>query len=273
LSQVEGLVEEHPGATLDELIEAFAAASGRRVRPDQMVTTLHRLGARLIERGGRYWLAGAEEASPTPGEPPPGLRARVIVFDLETVVRQISTPPYLERHIYQIGAVRSGRDRAWADADERHWARWVSLPAIADPLLESAATRAKYEANREDPEAVLDAFLAYCTGATHLVAYNGTSLDFGVLDGLLAKHKRSLPGGIRKIDGLYLAQALWPVPPQRPPSQAAARTAQHRRGRVLLARRPRRRPDAHDPAECRAAPRGVMVRRVSSACALGGFWL
>jgi len=178
-----------------------------------MATSLHRLGARVVEQGGRYWLEGATAAAPVTSVMPPGLRARVIVFDLETVVRQISTPPYLERHIYQIGAVRTGRDRLWVDANDRHWARWVTLPAIADPLLESPATRAKYEAERREPEAVIDAFLAYCAGATHLVAYNGTSLDFGVLEGLLATHTRALPGGIRKVDGLYLAQALWPVPP------------------------------------------------------------
>ncbi|MGD0863629.1 MAG: hypothetical protein ABSA21_12900 [Candidatus Limnocylindrales bacterium] len=52
-----------------------------------------------------------------------------------------------------------------------------NLPAIADPLLESPATRVKYEANGEEPEVVIDAFLAYCCGGTHKVAYNGTSLD------------------------------------------------------------------------------------------------
>ena len=213
MDPIEALVGEHPGATLDELIEAFAAATGRRARHDQMATSLRRFGARVIERGGRYWLEGAKVSAAPDVPMPPGLRARVIVFDLETVVRQISTPPYLERHIYQIGAVRTGRDRAWVDANERHWARWVTLSPIADPLLESPATRAKYDANREEPEAVIDAFLAYCAGATYLVAYNGTSLDFGVLDGLLARHGRTLPGGIRKVDGLYLAQALWPVPP------------------------------------------------------------
>jgi superfamily II DNA helicase RecQ/DNA polymerase III epsilon subunit-like protein len=213
LNQVEGFVAEHAGSTLDELIEAFAAASGRRVRPAQMLTELHRIGPRLIEREGRYWLADPGTAVATPVAPDIGIRARVIVYDLETVVRQISTPPYLERHLYQIGAVRTGRDKDWVNADGRSWVRWVTLPAVADPLLESATIRAKYEADRSDPAAVIDAFLAYCDGATHLVAYNGTSLDFGVLEALLVKHSRALPPGIRKVDGLYLAQALWPVPP------------------------------------------------------------
>jgi ATP-dependent DNA helicase RecQ len=213
---IERLLREHPGSTLNELTRLVASAAGRTVRSTQVANEIARAGAAIIERDGRYWVAeDAPDGAPAiAGHPSPRVRrARVVAFDLETVLRQVVEPPYVERHLYQVGAVRLSRDREWARAEARSFVAWTRLHPEVEPLLVAPEARAKYEAGKRDVPDVLDGFLAFLGGATHLVAYNGTGLDFPVLAALLAKYGRALPAGLELIDGLYLAQALWPVPP------------------------------------------------------------
>jgi Rad3-related DNA helicase len=238
---IERLLRLHPGCTAEELARLATAESGRTIRVAQVRNEIDAAGG-VVERDGRLWWpgteppsgestpgagAGAEAGPPAGGQPgseadgrrsgrperQPARRARVVAFDLETVLRQIIERPYLERHLYQIGAFRLSRDAAWTSALPRSWVAWPRLHPNDEPLLAAPDARAAYDAHKRDVAGVLDDFLAFCAGATHLVAYNGTELDFPVIDGLLAKHGRALPAGLEKVDGLYLAQALWPVPP------------------------------------------------------------
>lgn len=225
---IERLLRLHPGCTPEELARLATAESGRTLRVSQVRNEIDAAGG-VVERDGRLWWPGTEppagestpgagaeaETGPPAGRPErhPARRARVVAFDLETVLRQVVERPYLERHLYQIGAFRLSRDIAWTSLTPRSWVAWPRLHPNDEPLLAAPDARAAYEANKRDVAGVLDDFLAFCAGATHLVAYNGTGLDFPVIEALLAKHGRALPAGLEKVDGLYLAQALWPVPP------------------------------------------------------------
>jgi superfamily II DNA helicase RecQ/Rad3-related DNA helicase len=222
---IERLLRLHPGCTEDEVARLATAESGRTIRVSQVRNEIDAAGG-VVERDGRLWWPGT---APPAGESTPGSgadgrpavrperhlarRARVIAFDLETVLRQIVERPYLERHLYQIGAFRLSREAAWTGALPRSWVAWPRLHPNDEPLLAAPDVRAAYEAHKRDVTGVLDDFLSFCAGASHLVAYNGIGLDFPVIEALLAKHGRALPAGLEKVDGLYLAQALWPVPP------------------------------------------------------------
>ena len=65
----------------------------------------------------------------------------------------------------------------------------------------------------------LEEFRAFCDGADAVVAYNGVAHDFRLIDEEYARcTSPSLLKGSqapRLIDALYLAQALWPIPPRQ----------------------------------------------------------
>lgn len=149
-----------------------------------------------------------------PDTPPPrGLR-RLVAVDLETVLRYTDQRPEGERTIFQVGAVRFGPDAAWA-ASAPPFDRFVRLSddlaarIVRDDLRETIAR------DGGDPVAVLADLLDYLEGADAIVAYNGRAFDFPLLDEALARVGAEVPPAIRRIDGLYLALAVWPVPPRR----------------------------------------------------------
>jgi hypothetical protein len=67
----------------------------------------------LIEREGRLCAPSSEQEPADPERKPP---RRLIVFDLESIVRPIVKEPYREQHVFQIGAVRFGPDQEWVEA-------------------------------------------------------------------------------------------------------------------------------------------------------------
>lgn len=203
-------VRRSPGLTREALVAAVRA-SEPRLRPRQIDRSIEAALAAgdIVERDGTLWLA---EERPGTAEPELTL-PRVVCFDLETIVEQTATEPYLRRHLYQIGAVRLSRDRTWFDAEPLRFNRHIELEPPILELLESPRIRARYDAaERIGAADALRQFVEWAAGATHLVAYNGTGLDFGELRALLTRHGFEFPK-VQWVDGLYLTHALWPVPP------------------------------------------------------------
>ncbi|WP_394621993.1 DEAD/DEAH box helicase [Lentzea sp. JNUCC 0626] len=128
-------------------------------------------------------------------------------MDLECVVRTTATAPYTDRRIFQIGAIRMGRDVTWVD-EEPAFSRFVCLPEGHDGIR-SPKVRALQEASAVSPAEALIALQQYCSGADVIVSYNGTESDFPALEE--AFDREQLPRLEQaKIDAYYLALALWP---------------------------------------------------------------
>ena len=70
----------------------------------------------------------------------------MVVFDLESIVRPVVTEPYREQHVFQVGAVRFGPDRAWV-AEEPQFTAFTELPNETDEfLIYRDELRARYDA-------------------------------------------------------------------------------------------------------------------------------
>jgi RecQ family ATP-dependent DNA helicase len=144
---------------------------------------------------------------------------RLVVFDLESIVRPIVREPYKEQHVFQLGAVRFGSDHEWV-AEHPEISAFTALPSEEDELLiYRDELRARYDAEKRPLADVLREFRALCTGVDAVVAYNGVAHDFRLID---QEYERCdlqplLKGSSapRLVDALYLAQALWPIPPRQ----------------------------------------------------------
>src|SRR6266700_2908044 len=143
---------------------------------------------------------------------------RFVAFDLESIVRPIVKEPYREQHVFQIGGVRFGPDEQWC-AERREFSAFTALPSQYDLLIYRDELRERYLAARRPLPEVLEEFRDFCAGADTVVAYNGVGHDFRlpeeeyircVLEPLLKGARAP-----RLVDGLYLAQALWPIPPHQ----------------------------------------------------------
>ncbi|MGD0019965.1 MAG: DEAD/DEAH box helicase [Candidatus Limnocylindrales bacterium] len=130
------------------------------------------------------------------------------------MLRYTDAHPEGERSIFQVGAYRFGSDEAWV-ADAQRFNRFIALPDELLTRIANPELRAQITAVGEDARAVLEDFLCFIEDADALVAYNGRAFDFELLDhALLTSFEHPLPKGLAKIDGLYLALAVWPVPPR-----------------------------------------------------------
>lgn len=138
---------------------------------------------------------------------------RLVAVDLETVLRFTKERPEGERTIFQIGAVRFGPDVEWASSAP--FDRYLLLPDELRERLVKPELREAVQMLGEDPAVVLEDLLEYIDGADAIVAYNGRSFDFPLLDDAITKHLQSkIPTSISRIDGLYVAVSVWPVPPR-----------------------------------------------------------
>ena len=123
--------------------------------------------------------------------------------------------------------------------------------ALPDELAERIVKRRSSASDASsvggEPDDVLDDFLDYIDDADAIVAYNGRSFDFPLLDEAIERLGEAIPQGVRRIDGLYLAHRslAGPAAPARPLAAHQRRTLQ---------RDPRAAPDRpHRP--CRARRR------------------
>ncbi|WP_217166432.1 DEAD/DEAH box helicase [Streptomyces sp. AC512_CC834] len=137
---------------------------------------------------------------------------RAVALDVESVVRTTATKPYVERHVYQVAAVRFGADTQWVTAGGP-WQRYLRFPGDREELRDTRVRDAVIE--RGVPaEQAWDELRACLNGVDAVVAYNGTELDFPVISEAAQRSGVGDPlAGIAKADALYLAHALWPTAP------------------------------------------------------------
>lgn len=150
---------------------------------------------------------GADDAD---GADPAGtqgvrLPARAVAIDFEThVVETVDGPLLLP---WQVGCRRFGTDTAWRDGDPTFVA-WMRLPAVHWPTFAHHRKAADVDKRGRDPAAVATELAGWLDGCDVLVAYNGFEVDFPVLDRLCG---RDATADVDRIDGLYVAHALWPA--------------------------------------------------------------
>ncbi|ANZ39111.1 hypothetical protein BBK82_26585 [Lentzea guizhouensis] len=126
------------------------------------------------------------------------------------MVRPSSQGSGKDRRIYQIGAVRLSADRTWVE-DAPRFDAWVALPdGEWEDHLRSTSVRARYESGKVPAAQVLQDLRGYSEGADTLVAYNGFAADFEMLENLAKSVDQPPLGGLRLVDALYVAHAVWP---------------------------------------------------------------
>lgn len=188
--------------------------SGRRLEQ-----AIGAAGDSIVEREGRLFAcATADEtdlADLPDGMPDRAKRPlRIVAVDTESVVRLTTEEPYTEPYLYQLGAVRFGWDRDWINA-QRSFVAYVCLPDAVEALLEKPTIKERYLAQRRPANEVLERFRSYIAEADVLVAYNGACHDFPLIDKEYERADLEQLTGHKRVDGLYLAHAIWPVPPRQ----------------------------------------------------------
>jgi Rad3-related DNA helicase len=158
--------------------------------------------------------AGADETSGTGSDakvPGTSKVPRAVIIDFESVVRPTAEHPDGDRRIYQIGAVRLSSDTDWVKVAPRFTA-WVALPGPDwEAHLRTVTVRANYADHATDPTEALTQLRDYLADADILVAYNGIGADFPMLDEAAIRAEQPPFGGLRRVDALYLAHAVWPT--------------------------------------------------------------
>ncbi|MEV0901462.1 DEAD/DEAH box helicase [Actinoplanes sp. NPDC049802] len=150
----------------------------------------------------------SDSARPGESRRPGPLRA--VIVDVESVVYVDADHPHGDRRIYQLGAVRLSADTEWV-ADRPRFDAWLRLPdANWEHRLRSANVRERYTAAAGDPGQALTELRDYLANADVLIAYNGVGADFPMLDEAADRAGQPRFGGLRRVDALYLAYAVWP---------------------------------------------------------------
>ncbi|MGW3207160.1 DEAD/DEAH box helicase [Streptomyces sp. NPDC001135] len=201
------------GITADALMAA-ARDRFKRVPHQRLAMLLDQAlsAGQLHERDGLLFAAERQDLPrpELPGAADTFVRrpVRAVAIDVESVVRTTAAAPYLDRRIFQIGAVRTGTDAAWT-AEQPRLQVFVSLPGedwvVRDPRL-----RERQRLLASDPGVALEEVRDFCAHADVLVAHNGIAADFPLLDEACAREELPpLPGD--RVDSLYLAHCLWPL--------------------------------------------------------------
>ncbi|MFF8946707.1 DEAD/DEAH box helicase [Streptomyces sp. NPDC014864] len=181
-------------------------------------------GGLLVASGGRFLPVLALEREvgdkplssgtvPLDGAPRSGTSVlRAVALDVESVVRTTVSAPYVERHVYDVAAVRFGADPLWV-AQAPRWQRYLRFRGDSEELRDGDIRDAVLEQGVTQQQAweELRVFLAQ---ADVVVAYNGIGLDFSVVSEAAGDAGMSDPlAAVRPVDALYLTHALWPTAP------------------------------------------------------------
>ena len=132
---------------------------------------------------------------------------RVVVLDLESVVKTTAAEPFTDKRIFQIGVVRTGTDTSWVQAAAA-FERFLELPDTTWQIR-SPRVAARHQAAAVPPADALRDLHDYCAEADLLVTYNGTVADMPMLAAALAAEDLP-PLATTHVDAYYLALALWP---------------------------------------------------------------
>lgn len=110
--------------------------------------------------------------------------------------------------------MRFGHDRAWVRA-QRSFSAFLDLEPDDAERIHDPGVRARHAAEARPAAEVLEEVRAFAAEADNIVAYNGLSHDFPLLE--RAYEREGLPGLdlVRPVDGYYLALCLWPTPPRQ----------------------------------------------------------
>jgi hypothetical protein len=217
MNNVRTLVSQHPeGIPFNDLLHPARAKIRRTLTENQLRRDLEALGddVELIGDCWRLRLTGSSTMeSPQSLQVSSERATRVVAVDCESVVRQVQTAPeFIERHLYQIGAQRIGLDSSWVESDP-DLELWIRLAPSIEPLLGERPSFGQYQAHAGDLQRSLERYASFITDADFVVAYNGTRLDFPLLEQAFESVGLAHPRQPRFVDALYLAYALWPTPP------------------------------------------------------------
>jgi Rad3-related DNA helicase len=188
------------GLGLDDILAALRRR-WPRISAQQAVALLRSAGVTKV--GDRFVAPAMEDDDRRGAE---AGAARLVCFDLEATYRVSVRPPYQERYIVEIGAVRSGTDSHWVES-ARTFRRGIAVPDDSEWMATNSG-----RGQLVDLPAALDAFAEFVDGAEVLLAYNGIELDFPEIDKACVDHGRDriLPHG--RVDALYLGYCVWPFP-------------------------------------------------------------
>lgn len=224
----EVVAEEQQPSNVDLLVDAVHAASGLR-RPD-VAGALSITGAqprqieRIVQRAISAGRIVDDEGTLRVTEPDPVPEAddageartvarsgrvpiRAVAIDVEALVRPVEHAPYVERRIWQVAAVRFGRDRAWVN-EAPSFSVMITLPDDWTDGLRFG-TAAAHAATAQPPEQAWGAFAAHVATADVVVAHNGTGVDFGAVDdACAAAGQPGLPG--ERVDSMMLGLTAFP---------------------------------------------------------------
>ncbi|WP_182659881.1 DEAD/DEAH box helicase [Streptomyces calidiresistens] len=149
-------------------------------------------------RGPREWRASSE--------------LRAVALDVESVVRTTASAPYVERHVYDVAAIRLGADTRWVAASprrQRHLRFRDDTELLRSGEVKDAVLRRGVSAEQAWTE-----LRGWLVDTDVVIAYNGTGLDFGLVrEAAIAAGVEDPLAGIRTVDALYLSHALWPTAP------------------------------------------------------------
>jgi RecQ family ATP-dependent DNA helicase len=224
-------------AELEYILEVLGEHPDGMERPELLLALRERWPNLLPEQLERYFVSAGEAITEVDGRLSAAPMAhsqdaaaevagrseprRFVAIDLESVVKPIVDEPYREQHVFQIGAARFGPNADWV-AERRQFNDFMELPSEEHAqLIHRDQIRGRYLERKRPASDALERLRRFCRDADVLVAFNGISHDFPLVEreyeraGLPPLFEMRRRTGPRLVDGLYLALTLWPIPPRQ----------------------------------------------------------
>ncbi|MGW2205462.1 DEAD/DEAH box helicase [Streptomyces sp. NPDC001774] len=205
------LVAESPAGITRDALMTVARDRYKRAPAQRLAVLLEQaLSTGLVhERDGLLFVGdSASQEAPSPQDSGSRHGLRAIAIDVESVVRTTAAAPHVDRRIFQIGAVRIGTDTAWVTEHPRIDV-FLSLPGD-EWTIRNEGLRERQQAQAVAPRTALERMHEFCAGTDVLVAHNGITADFPMLDEACEREDvPPFPGD--RVDSLYLAHCIWPL--------------------------------------------------------------